>query len=159
MPLIEILHDFDLLFQHHELLNKANPLHEMIPQSHRLNPSIRTEPKFNKTIMRLNKDMRFAKGPPYRPFLLIHFGRFKMDSEFFLYFQPDEFGTGIFINKGSGENLYFSQNLKRYPKEIKEVFAGYNINNNYSLYDLENENDIILKKFNADLHLNKLDDK
>jgi len=39
--------------------------------------------KFNKTIMRL-KDMRFAKAA-YRNYFLIHFGRFKMDSEFFVY--------------------------------------------------------------------------
>jgi len=49
---------------------------EIAPFLNRLNPAIRNEPKFNQTIMRLNKDMRFAKSATYRPFLLIHFGRF-----------------------------------------------------------------------------------
>ena len=131
---------------------------EIAPFLNRLNPAIRTEPKFNKTIMRLNKDMRFAKGAPYRPFLLIHFGRFKLDSEFYLYFQPDDFGLGMFINKKSGDNLYFTQNLDRYQNEIKEVCKKYKINNNFSLSDLENESEIIIKKFDADKHLDKLND-
>jgi len=38
---------------------------ELQPFLNRLNPAIRTEPKFNETIMRINKDMRFAKGDPY----------------------------------------------------------------------------------------------
>lgn len=124
----------------------------------RLNPAIRTEPKFNETIMRLNKDMRFAKGVPYRPFLLLHFGRFKMDNEFYLYFQPDDFGMGMFINKKLGENLYFKQNLKKYPNEIKEVCNRYKINNNFTLSDLENDSEIIVAEFNAGKHLDKLND-
>ena len=133
-------------------------IREMGPFLNRLNPAIRTEPKFNETIMRLNKDMRFAKGDPYRAFLLIHFGRFKMDSEFYLYFQPDSFGTGIFINKNDEPNLYFKRNLSRYSNEIKEVFRSYEINDNYALSDLENDTETIVKKFNGDKHLEKLQD-
>ena len=129
---------------------------EIAPFLNRLNPAIRTEPKFNQTIMRLNKDMRFAKGDPYRPFLLIHFGRFKLDSEFYLYFQPDNFGMGMFINRKSGENLYFAKNLVRYQKEIKEVCRQFKINEMYSLSDLNNESETIVKKFNADKHLDEL---
>ena len=131
---------------------------EIAPFLNRLNPSIRTEPKFNETIMRLNKDLRFAKGDPYRPFLLLHFGRFKLDSEFFLYFQPDNFGLGMFINRKSGENLYFAENLTRFQKEIKDVCREFKINDKYSLSDLNNESEIIVKKFNADKHLEKLND-
>ena len=131
---------------------------EMAPFLNRLNPAIRTEPKFNETIMRLNKDMRFAKGEPYRAFLLVHFGRFKLDSEFYLYFQPDAFSLGMFLNKKSGDNLYFAQNLKRYPKEIIEVCKRYKISGNYSLSDLENESEIIVKKFDAAKHLGKFND-
>ena len=129
---------------------------EIAPFINRLNPSIRTEPKFNETIMRLNKDMRFAKGDPYRAFLLIHFGRFKLDSEFYLYFQPDGFSTGIFINRKVDDNLYFRQNIERYSKEIKEVCKKYKINGNYSLSDLNNEDVTIAKKFDADKDLDKL---
>lgn len=131
---------------------------EMSPFLNRLNPAIRTEPKFNETIMRLNKDMRFTKGEPYRPFLLIHFGRFKLDSEFYLYFQPDDFGLGMFINKKSGENLHFAQNLKKYRKEIIEVCERYKINRNFKLSDLQNESEVIQKKFDASKHLDLLDD-
>jgi hypothetical protein len=131
---------------------------EMAPFLNRLNPAIRTEPKFNETIMRLNKDMRFAKGDPYRAFLLLHFGRFKLDSEFYLYFQQDSFSLGMFLNKKSGDSLFFAQNLKKYSKEIIEVCEHYKISGNYILSDLENESEIIEKKFNAAKHLDKLND-
>lgn len=131
---------------------------EIAPFLNRLNPAIRTEPKFNETIMRLNKDMRFAKGEPYRTFLLIHFGRFKLDSEFYLYFQADGFSMGIFINRKKGNNLYFSKNLVKYKKEIIEVCDKYEINNNYSLSNLENESGILVGKFNAQKHIDMLSD-
>lgn len=129
---------------------------EIAPFLNRLNPAIRTEPKFNETIMRLNKDMRFTKGRPYRTFLLIHFGRFKLDSEFYLYFQADRFSTGIFINRKKGNNLYFLENLIKYRKEIIDVCYKYKINNNFSLSDLENESEIIVKKFDAQKHIDIL---
>lgn len=129
---------------------------EIAPFLNRLNPAIRTEPKFNETIMRLNKDMRFTKGRPYRTFLLIHFGRFKLDSEFYLYFQADGFSTGIFINRKKGNNLYFLENLIKYRKEIIDVCYKYKINNNFSLSDLENESEIIVKKFDAQKHIDIL---
>jgi len=60
-------------------------VNDIAPYFNNLSTSIRTEPKFNKTLMRINKDMRFAKGSPYKTYFLIHFGRFKMDSEFYVY--------------------------------------------------------------------------
>lgn len=130
---------------------------EIAPFLNRLNPAIRSEPKFNETIMRLNKDMRFAKGEPYRTFLLIHFGRFKLDSEFYLYFDSKSFVMGMFINKKKGDNLYFSQNLSKFRKEIIEVCSKYKINDNYSLSDLENNSELLIKKFNAKKHLSFLE--
>ena len=123
-----------------------------------LNPAIRTEPKFNKTIMRLNKDMRFAKGEPYRAFLLIHFGRFKLDSEFFLFFEPDDYQIGLFINNTKGENLYFRQNLSKFKKEIMSVCSRYNINDNFSLYELKKDTEEVVGKFNAEKHYSKLEE-
>lgn len=130
---------------------------EIAPFLNRLNPAIRSEPKFNETIMRLNKDMRFAKGEPYRTFLLIHFGRFKLDSEFYLYFDSNSFVMGMFINKKKGDNLYFSQNLSKFRKEIIEVCSKYKIDDNYSLSDLENNSELLIKKFNAKKHLSLLE--
>ena len=80
----------------------------------RLNPAIRTEAKFNKTLMRLNKDMRFNKGTPYRNYFLIHFGRFKMDSEFFIYFAKNEIQIGLFINNSNKNDFLFHENFKKY---------------------------------------------
>lgn len=131
---------------------------ELAPFLNRLNPAIRTEPKFNETIMRLNKDMRFAKGEPYRPFLLIHFGRFKLDSEFYLYFEPDGAELGMFINNSKEKNLFFKQNSIKYQKEIINTCKNYGIDNNYSLSDLNDDMNIVEKKFNSEKHFNKLSD-
>lgn len=125
----------------------------------RINPSIRTEPKFNQTLMRLNRDMRFAKGAPYKNYFLIHFGRFKMDSEYFLYFDPNSTDLGIFLNKSGGENLYFNQNYKRYKKEIVKVFKENKLNNKFSLFHMDSKEPTeVLKRFNAEKHIDKLED-
>lgn len=131
-------------------------INELAPFLNRLNPAIRTEPKFNETIMRLNKDMRFAKGEPYRPFLLIHFGRFKLDSEFYLYFEPDGAELGMFINNSKEKNLFFKQNSIKYQKEIINTCKNYGIDNNYSLSDLNDDMNIVEKNFNSEKHFNKL---
>lgn len=131
---------------------------ELAPFLNRLNPAIRTEPKFNKTLMRINKDMRFAKGAPYRNYFLIHFGRFKFDSEFFLYFEANEFEIGLFLNNTNGENLCFRQNIKKFKKEIIEVCAKYKIDDRFGLHQLNKEPERILSKFNAEKHYSKLEE-
>lgn len=129
---------------------------EMQPFLNRLNPAIRTEPKFNETIMRINKDMRFAKGDPYRNYWLIHFGRFKLDSEFFLYFDSGSADMGIFINRSKEERHYFRQNLEKYEKEIREVCSRYKINGNYSFYYFAKmEPTKLISKFDAEKHIDK----
>jgi len=129
---------------------------EMGPFLNRLNPAIRTEPKFNKTIMRLNKDMRFAKGEPYRTFLLIHFGKFKLDSEFYLYFEPGSYSMGLFINRSDEEKYFFRVNQVKFEKEIKEICARYKINNNFSLGYLNREPSSLIPKFSALRHYDAL---
>ena len=131
---------------------------EIAPFLNRLNPAIRTEPKFNQTIMRLNKDMRFAKGDPYRAFLLIHFGKFKLDSEFYIYFEPDNYSMGLFINRSEEENLFFRRNQVKFKKEIQNVCSKYKINNNYSLSYLGKETSTVKAKFNAEKHFDLLSD-
>ncbi|MCX7876448.1 MAG: DUF2461 domain-containing protein [Melioribacteraceae bacterium] len=124
------------------------------PFLNRLNPSIRTEPKFNETIMRINKDLRFSKGDPYRNYWLIHFGRFKMDSEFFLYFDSKNSDIGLFINNTKGDNLFFKKNFELYKNDIKNIFLKNSLNNKYSLYSLDNkEPKEIKKKFDAEKDL------
>ena len=101
-----------------------------------LNPSIRTEPKFNQTIMRINKDMRFAKGAPYKNYFLIHFGRFKLDSEFYVYFGSEGIDYGLFLNNTIDDELFFSENLIHFKKEISGFCEKFKINNKFSLHKL-----------------------
>ncbi|MGA8263393.1 MAG: DUF2461 family protein [Ignavibacteriaceae bacterium] len=117
-----------------------------------LNPAIRTEPKFNKTLMRINKDMRFTKGNPYKTYFLIHFGRFKMDSEFFVYFDKYGMEYGLFLNNSSGDDLYLNQNLSSYSKDIIAAFNKYELNNRFDLCTFGKDIDLVRKKANLNKH-------
>jgi uncharacterized protein (TIGR02453 family) len=155
---VEWFHNNKERYQKYLVIPARGFITELAPFLNRLNPAIRTEPKFNETIMRLNKDMRFAKGEPYRLFLLIHFGRFKLDSEFYLYFEPDGAELGMFINNSKEKNLFFKQNIIKFQKEIINTCKIYDIDNNYSLSDLNDDMNIVEKNFNADKHFNKLNE-
>lgn len=121
-----------------------------------LNPSIRTEPKFNTTIMRINKDMRFAKGGPYKNYLLLHFGRFKNDSEFFIYFDKKGIEYGLFLNNTQDDNLYFNINISTFGKEIVACCERFKVNNKFDLYELHKETEAIFPKFRAQKHFQDL---
>jgi hypothetical protein len=120
-----------------------------------LNPAIRTEPKFNKTLMRINKDMRFAKGAPYRNYFLIHFGRFKMDSEFYVYFDKTGISYGMFLNNAGGDDLYFNENIKKFGKEIIAAFNNYSLNNKLALHTFDKEISVVQKRLNINNHFEK----
>lgn len=123
----------------------------------RLNPAIRTAPKFNETIMRINKDMRFSKGEPYRDYFLIHFGRFKLDSEFYCDFEPDGFHYGLFINNSSeGKEFVFGRNIEKYSKQFLEIMDRFRINGNYDLHELKKGPVVAQTKFNANKHFSML---
>lgn len=129
------------------------------PFFNQLNPAIRTEPKFNETIMRISNDMRFTKGNPYRNYFLVHFGRFKMDSEFYLYFDKSGISFGLFLNKTAGEELHFKQNLDEYRNEIISIFGQYKLNGKFELHQISNAKDapgLIKTKFNAEKDFDKL---
>lgn len=129
---------------------------EMAPFFNRLNPSIRTEPKFNETLMRINKDMRFAKGDPYRTFLLIHFGRFKMDSEFFVFITPETVEAGLFINGSKGDKLFFGNNKEKFKQKITSICGDFNIDGKYDLYGYKKDQYKIRGKFRAAKHYDDL---
>jgi uncharacterized protein (TIGR02453 family) len=114
-----------------------------------LNPSIRTDPKFNNTLMRISKDMRFAKGDPYKNYFLIHFGRFKMDSEFYVYLDKSGIDYGVFLNNTQGDDLYLNQNINLYEKEITEAFRKFKLNRKYDLFELNKSPEIVFPKFDA----------
>lgn len=117
------------------------------PFFNQLNLSIRTEPKFNSTLMRINKDMRFAKGAPYKNYFLIHFGRFKMDSEFYVYLDKTGLSYGLFINNTDEENLFFRWNTPKYKNDIINIFEKYGIEGKYNLHTFEKEPQILKKNF------------
>ena len=142
------------------LVNPAKSfITSIAPFFNQLNPSIRTEPKFNQTIMRISNDMRFTKGDPYKNYFLVHFGKFKMDSEFYLYFDKGGISFGLFLNNTSGEDLYFKQNLDEYRNEIISIFTQYKLNRKFDLHQISNAKDapgLIKSKFNADKDFDKL---
>ncbi len=114
-----------------------------------LNPGIRTEPKFSKTITRINKDARFTKGGPYRNYMLIHFGKFKMDSEFFVYLDKTGIEYGLFLNNSKEKDLYFNQNLYLRKNEIINCCEKFKINNKFGFYEMHKNELTEISKFNA----------
>lgn len=112
-----------------------------------LSPEIRTEAKFNQTIMRINNDMRFSKGAPYKTFLLLHFGKFKMDSEFYIYVSKDSFCIGLFVNGNKGEHLYWKQNKVAFSDEIKKLSSRTSLENRFVLSTFDKEPVVLKKKF------------
>lgn len=117
-----------------------------------LQPDLRTEPKFNVTLMRLNNDLRFSKGDPYKTYFLIHFGRFKMDSEFYIYLDKNGVSIGIFINQSKGENFFFRQNLTDYREEFTGICNKNKINGKYTLSKIAKVPEVLAAKFNAAKH-------
>ncbi|HEY9164876.1 MAG TPA: DUF2461 family protein [Candidatus Kryptonia bacterium] len=114
-----------------------------------INPTFETEPKFNKTLVRLNRDMRFAKKP-YKDFFLIRFGKTKWDSELFLYLDRDGMELGAFVNneKTNGRRI-FEDNLKLYTRPFELACRKYKIGSDYSAYELSKGTEQISEKFNA----------
>lgn len=120
-------------------------VNSIAPFLEQLDPHLRREPKFNQTIMRLNNDMRFSKGNPYRTYLLLHFGKFKLDSEFYVFIHTEGIGVGLFLNSEKGENFYLPNNLKIDSLGFKELFHKYQLDKKFSLFELK-KNPVRLSK-------------
>ena len=143
-------------YEEHLVLPAKSFITSIAPFFNQLNPAIRTEPKFNQTIMRISNDMRFSKGDPYKNYFLIHFGRFKMDSEFYLYFDKTGIDFGLFLNNTEGEELYFKNNLNEYRNEIIKLFSSYKINGKFSLHSINKKPELIINRFDANKNFDKL---
>ena len=143
-------------YENHLVLPAKSFITTIAPFFTHLNPAIRTEAKFNQTIMRISNDMRFTKGEPYKNYFLIHFGRFKMDSEFYLYFDKTGISFGLFINNTEGKELYFKKNLNEYKNEISKVFSSYKLNGKFNLHTIDKKPELVINKFNADKDIDKL---
>ena len=115
------------------------------PFLNQINPAIRTEPKFNQTIMRISNDMRFSKGDPYKNYFLVHFGKFKMDSEFYLYFDKTGIDFGLFLNNTEGDDR----------NEIISLFNTYKLNGKFSLHSINKKPELIINRFDANKHFDK----
>lgn len=114
-----------------------------------INPTFDTEPKFNRTLVRLNRDMRFAKKP-YKDFFLIRFGKAKWGSELFLYLDRNGIEIGSFVNneKNNGHHL-FEENLANHGDAFVEACKRYKINGEFSAYELHSGTVPISEKFSA----------
>jgi len=121
-----------------------------------LNPAIRTQPKFNQTLMRISKDMRFAKGNPYKNYFLIHFGRFKMDSEFYLYLDKEGISFGIFLNNTKGEDLYLEKNISSKQELLIGTFEKYGLNNKLRFAEINKEILTLAEKFDTNRHFGQM---
>ncbi len=113
-----------------------------------INPVFDTEPKFNRTLVRLNRDMRFAKKP-YKDFFLIRFGKSKWGSELFLYLDRNGIELGTFINneKADGHRL-FEENISAYTSAFVQACKKYRIGSEFSAYELRNGTEPISEHFN-----------
>jgi hypothetical protein len=114
-----------------------------------INPLFDTEPKFNRTLVRLNRDMRFAKKP-YKDFFLIRFGRAKWDSELFLYLDRTGVELGAFVNneKKDGRRR-FEENVSAYTDVFFETCTKFKIGGEYSAYELGSGVEPIAARFKA----------
>lgn len=119
-------------------------------------PDIRTAPKFNETLMRMNNDMRFSKGNPYRPYFLIHFGRFKLDSEFYVFLDKKGIDIGLFLNKSKGDEFHFNRNMEIKREYMTEIFDRSGISGKFSLMKLDKMPEMMHQKFNPKKHYDDL---
>lgn len=113
-----------------------------------INPLLETEPKFNRALVRLNKDMRFAKKP-YKDFFLIRFGKVKWDSELFLYLDRNGIEIGAFVNNEKSNGRLFDENISRFTNKFIEVCRQYKIDGQFKVYELHSGVDPIASKFKA----------
>lgn len=100
-----------------------------------LNPQLVVEAKFNKSLVRINKDMRFAKKP-YKEYFLIRFGKFKWDCELFLVLHGSYVSIGAFINNDKKEESRFTINVNEDFDRFVKICADYGIPKKYSITDL-----------------------
>jgi len=129
----------------------------LAPFFNQLEPKINTEPKFDKTLMRINKDSRFSDGVPYRTYFLVHFRRFKDDSEFYIYIDKDGIEYGLYVNNALGDELFFNKNLPGHKDELVETFRRFDLNNRLNFYEMnKSQPQLIKKNFNIEEDFNKM---
>lgn len=131
-------------------------INSLAPFFNQLEPKINTEPKFDKTMLRINKDARFTDKAPYRTYFLIHFRRFKKDSEFFISIDQNGIEYGLFINNSLGNELFFKKNLPGYKDEFVETFRKFELNEKFDFYEMNKEPELISKGFDIENEFNRM---
>lgn len=120
---------------------------------HVLNPQFDIQPKFNRTLMRISRDARFAKGKPYRDYFLIGFHRWKWDSELFVYFDARGAEIGLFINnKKKQSEPSMKKTYETKPSLVRKVCTEYGIGTQYSVSELGKDISSVAKSFNVVKH-------
>ncbi len=121
-----------------------------------INPAFDTEPKFNRTLVRLNRDMRFAKKP-YKDFFLIRFGGTKWESELFLYIDRNGIELGAFVNneKKDGRRR-FEENVAAYSSVFLDTCKKFKIGKDFSAYELMSGREPIAVRFDPKRDSGKL---
>ena len=143
-------------YDNYIVLTAKSLITSLSPFFNQIEPKINTEPKFDKTMLRINKDNRFSKGEPYRTYFLIHFRRFKKDSEFYVYIDKKGIEYGLFINNALGKELYFNKNLPGHKEELVETFKRFELNNRFDFYKMEKEPELISKGFDIENEFNRM---
>jgi hypothetical protein len=143
-------------YDNHIVLLSKSLILGLAPFFNQLIPSINTEPKFDRTMLRMNRDARFQNGEPYRNYFLVHFRRFKNDSEFYVYIGPKGIELGLYINNTLGKELYFNKNLPGYKKELIETFRRFDLNNKFDFYSFNKEPELISKNFDIEKDFNTM---
>ncbi len=131
-------------------------INSLAPFFKQLEPKINTEPKFDKTMLRINKDARFSDKVPYRTYFLIHFRRLKKDSEFYIYIDQKGIEYGLFINNTIGNELYFKKNLPGNKDELVETFRRFELNGKFDFYEMNKEPELISKGFDIERDFNTM---
>ena len=129
----------------------------LAPFFNQLEPKINTEPKFDKTLMRINKDYRFSNGAPYKSYFLVHFRRFKDDSEFYVYISKDGIEYGLYVNNNLGNELFFNKNLPGHRDELIETFKRFELNGKFNFYEMNKSKvELVKKSFSIEEDFDKM---
>jgi uncharacterized protein (DUF2461 family) len=131
-------------------------INSLAPFFNQIEPKINTEPKFDKTMLRINLDTRFTDGVSYRTYFLIHFRRFKKDSEFFIYISKKGIEYGLMVNNSLGNELFFNKNLPGHKDGLVRTFKRFDLNNKFSFYDMNKEPKLISKYFDIEKDFNTM---
>lgn len=111
----------------------------LTPTLERIDAQIVTEPKVDKTISRIYRDMRRARGSFYREVMWLTFKRdkrlFPGYPEFFLVFSPTEFYYGCGQYAASGEMMTcLRQMIVSGHPLFRKADKAYRSDENYTLY-------------------------